>query len=261
MKIVLPIAGLGTRFKKVAHLNPAYKVPKPLIEIKGFPMVRWATGSLPFVEHPGQKVKGGLVVKPKDLIFIALQAHQIHFKIRDKLEQVYGKGLKVVFINTVTRGAAETVLKARDFIDNEEQLIVSDSDHFLDGQALQEGIRKYPEADGLIPVFRVPEKNPKWSYSRLNDGGFVDLVAEKIPISEWANIGAYYFKKGKDFVQGAEEMVRQNELTNNEFYVAPVYNKLIEKGKKIRLVYPKYVYGLGTPEDLEFFVKKTDFTL
>lgn len=261
MKIVLPVAGLGTRFKKVSHLNPAYKVSKPLIDIKGFPMVRWATGSLPFVEHLGQKVEGHLVVKSKDLVFIALQVHQDEFGIGDSLKGVYGQDINIIFLREVTRGAAETVLKAKEFINSDEAIIISDSDHFIDGKAVMDGIREYPDADGIIPVFHVPEKETKWSYSRLSESGFVDLVAEKVPISEWANIGAYYFGKGRDFVKGIEDMIENNELSNNEFYVAPVYNKLIEKGKKIRLVYPEYVYGLGTPADLEFFVENTNYTL
>lgn len=259
MKIVLPIAGMGTRFKKVSHLNPAYKVPKPIIDIKGYPMVRWATGSLPFVEHPGQKVESKMVVRPKDLVFVALQEHQDKFQMGEELKKAYGADINIVFINEVTRGAAETVLKAKDFINNDESLIVSDSDHFLDGQALHQGIIDNPGIDGLIPVFKASD--PKWSYSRVGEDGLVDLVAEKKLISQWANIGAYFFGRGKDFVESAEEMINNSELTNNEFYVAPVYNRLIAKGKKIKLVFPEYVYGLGTPSDLEFFVKNTDYTI
>jgi dTDP-glucose pyrophosphorylase len=151
------------------------------------------------------------------------------------------------------------VLLAKDYINNEESLLISDSDHFIDGNAVMTGIQTYADIDGIIPVFH--SNDPKWSFSRVNKDGYVDLVAEKQPVSEWANIGAYYFRRGKDFIQGIEEMIKNNELTNNEFYVAPVYNKLIEKGMKIKLVVPKYVYGLGTPDDLEYFIKNTHFVL
>lgn len=261
MKIVMPIAGRGSRFKQAMSRNPEYNKPKPFIDIKGYPMIRWATGSLPFIHHRGQKIKCTLKVTDQDLIFIGLKEQEQEFGIREKLKEIYGQRIKVILISEVTRGAAETVLKARESINNNEPLLISDSDHFIDGQAIEEMIKKYPKIDGIIPVFHVPERDPKWSYSRTNRQGFVKEVAEKTPISEWANIGAYYYKRGRDFVWGAEEMIKNNELSNNEFYVAPVYNKLIQRGGKVILAYPKYVYGLGTPQDLEYFVKNTNYTL
>ena len=80
-------------------------------------------------------------------------------------------------------------------------------------------------------------------------------TAEKIQISRNANIGAYYFSRGRDFVLGAEEMIEENDKTNNEFYVAPVYNYLIRRGRSIRLSRPKFVHGLGTPKDVDKFLE------
>lgn len=261
MKIVLPIAGRGSRFKKEAERNPEFNKPKPIINTKGYPMVRWATGSLPFVEHKGQHVTGEPRVTARDLVFVALREHKDSHAIDEVLKSIYGDDVNIVFIDEVTRGAAETVLKAKEYINNDEPLLVSDSDHFLDGQALAQGIKDNPGIDGLIPVFKVEDKNPKWSYSKTDESGYVRQVAEKNPISEWANIGAYYFGKGRDFVAAAEEMINNAEYTNNEFYLAPVYNKLIRNGAKIKLVHPRYVYGLGTPADYEFFLNNTNYSL
>ena len=261
MKILLPIAGRGSRFQAQADKNPEYKKPKPLIDVKGYPMVRWATGSLPFVKHPGQAVAGDLVVNAEDLIFVALKEHDINHNIGQVLKNIYGNGIKIIYLDEVTRGAAETALKAKEYINNDEPLIVSDSDHFFDGAALLQVIQDNPGIDGIIPVFSVPERDTKWSFSRLGADGYVDAVAEKQPISTWANIGGYYFGRGKDFVAIAEDTINNNELTNNEFYIAPLYNKLIARGNKVKLAYPQYVYGLGTPADLEYFIKNTDYKL
>jgi len=259
MKLVIPIAGRGSRFKKEAHSNPEFEKPKPLIPVREHPMIRWATGSLPFVKHANQQAEDNFIIHGNDIVFVALQEHENEHGITEKLKNIYGPEINIVLIPEVTRGAAETVLCAKEFINNDEPLIVSDSDHFFDGKALLRGMQNNPGIDGLIPVFSATD--PKWSYSRLNSDGFVDLVAEKQPISQWANIGAYYFGRGSDFVQVAQEMIDRAELTNNEFYVAPLYNKIIAKGGKVKLVFPDYVYGLGIPADLEHFVQNTNFIL
>lgn len=261
MKIVLPIAGRGSRFKVQENKNPEYGRPKPIIDVKGYPMVRWATGSLPFIKHPNQEVNGSVIVHPQDIIFVALKEHDDNHNLSSILKEHYGDGINIVFLDEVTRGAAETALQAKKFINNDEPVIVSDSDHFFDGASLEKVFEKNPDVDGIIPVFEVLDGNTKWSFSRVGQDGFVDLVAEKQPISTWANIGGYYFGKGKDFVKIAEEAINNNELTNNEFYLAPLYNKLIEQGGKVKLAHPEYVFGLGTPEDLEFFIDNTNFNL
>lgn len=261
MKLLLPIAGRGSRFAVHADKNLEYKKPKPLIDVRGFPMVRWATGSLPFVKHMDRKIEGDFLVESKDIIFVALKEHDEKFDIGKALKNIYGSAIKIVFLSEVTRGAAETALMAKEYIDNDEPLIISDSDHFFEGESLLKTMKENLNIDGIIPVFEVLDGNPKWSFSRLGLDGYVDLVAEKQPISTWANIGGYYFGKGKDFVEIAEETIKQNELTNNEFYIAPLYNKLIARGGKVKLAFPKYVYGLGTPDDLEYFIKNTDYKL
>ena len=108
-------------------------------------------------------------------------------------------------------------------------------------------------ADGGIVTFIA--SHPKWSFVKLNDAGEVTLVAEKKPISNIATVGIYYFKKGKYFVDSAEQMIKKNIRTNNEFYIAPTYNEMIEAKKKI-LQYPiAEMRGLGTPEDLSKFLE------
>lgn len=260
MKIVFPMAGRGSRFAKEAHRNPDYAGPKPFIPVRGHPMIRWASGSLPF-HHPGQPfVEDGMPVASSDLVFVILAEHERDHGITARLRTIYGNGIHVVTVPEVTRGAAETVLAAREYIDVDEPMIVSDSDHFFDGHALWDVLHTQPEADGVIPVFAVPDGNPKWSFSRLGpDGVHVDRVAEKEPISMWANIGAYAFRRGADFVAIASDAIAENELTGSgEFYVAPLYNRLIARGGRVRLAFPRYVYGLGTPVDLEHFLAEID---
>jgi len=90
----------------------------------------------------------------------------------------------------------------------------------------------------------------------VDENGFVTEVAEKVPISNLATVGIYYFRRGRDFVEAALDMIVENDRVNGEFYTCPVYNYMIRNGKKIGVfeVKSEAMHGLGTPEDLETYI-------
>jgi dTDP-glucose pyrophosphorylase len=108
--------------------------------------------------------------------------------------------------------------------------------------------------DGGIVTFK--STNPKWSFAKVDENNFILEVAEKNVISDNATVGFYYWKKGSDFVKYAESMINKNIRVNNEFYICPVYNEAIKDGKKIVNYSIKKMWGIGTPEDLNLFLKK-----
>lgn len=263
MKIVVPMAGRGSRFQVVSDQNPEYQKPKPLINVNGKPMVRRAIESLPFVDLPDRPANTDFKVRPSDLVFICLEQHQQEYQIKEELQEAFGSNVNVVLIPEVTRGAVETVLAAKDFIATDEDMIISDSDHFFSGQALYEAIlNKDDDVSGIIPVFKPREPEVKWSYSLFDDAQIISAVGEKDAAlaaqGAYANIGAYYFSHGTDFVNEAEKMIKNNEMYGpsgkQEFYVAPMYQRLISNGLKIKAAIVPEVWGLGTPGDLEFFL-------
>ncbi len=115
--------------------------------------------------------------------------------------------------------------------------------------------------DGSILTFTDTEKNPKWSFARINNEALVVEVQEKKAISEFATVGIYFFTKGSDFVNGAIDMIINNDRVNNEFYTCPVYNYLIKEGKQIGIYNIEFnqMHGLGTPDDLEKYLNKFSF--
>lgn len=241
MNLVVPMAGRGTRFLQAADRNPEYRKPKPLINVAGHPIIEWSVKCLPQFEQMNK-------------IFLVLQEHVEAAQIDAVLHKLFPENTRVVVVETVTEGPACTALLAKSYVNDDQPLMICDSDQYIDGKTHLAFIAQNQDVDGVIPVFSA--NDPKWSYSRVDAAGKVVEVAEKKVISANANIGAYFFRKGSGFVSAAEEMIRQNDRApNNEFYVAPVYNYLVRKGKSVKLSRPKFVYGLGTPEDVEEFVR------
>ena len=207
----------------------------------------------------------GLVAKnlaPRDdhhFIFICQREHYETYDLHNVLKNATNNKFDVVQLNGITEGAACTVLTAIQHINNDQELIIANSDQFIQAD-LNEFIASARKGnhDGLIMTFTA--SHTKWSYAACDNQGRVIEVAEKKPISEHATVGIYYFKHGKDFVEAAQSMIRKNIRHNNEFYVCPVYNELILQDKRIAIhpIANDAMHGLGTPEDLTLFLKKLD---
>ena len=233
LNIVIPMAGRGSRFAQAGFLNP-----KPLIDVNGRPMIAWVVENVrPACAHR--------------FIFICQKEHLEKYALADTL-QALAPGCGIISIDHVTEGAACTVLLAERWIDNDDSLMIANSDQYVDA-GIEPYLAALGENDGLIMT--MPSRDPNCSYVRTDAAGEVTLVREKERISEEATVGIYNFRHGADFVSAAGSMIRRNIRTNGEFYVAPVYNELTEKGKRIVVhnVGPR-VYSLGTPSDLDFFL-------
>jgi dTDP-glucose pyrophosphorylase len=160
----------------------------------------------------------------------------------------------IIQVDGLTEGAACTTLLAKSFIDNDEPLMIANSDQFVEWNS-NECLYAFTadSVDGGIVTFKAT--HPKWSFAKLGTDGFVSEVAEKNPISDNATVGIYYWKKGSDYVKYAEQMITKNIRTNGEFYVAPVFNEAIGDDKKIRAKDINKMWGIGTPEDLNYFLE------
>jgi dTDP-glucose pyrophosphorylase len=152
----------------------------------------------------------------------------------------------------MTEGAADTTLLASVYIDNDTPLLIANSDQFVEC-SVEDFVESSRNLDGNILTFKSTE--PKWSYAKVENDRVVQ-VAEKNPISDNATVGIYYWKTGKDYVKYARRMMRKNIRVNNEFYVCPVFNEAIADGLHIGIKEVDKMWGLGTPEDLEYFINE-----
>ena len=237
MNILIPMAGAGKRF-----FDAGYIFPKPLIEIDNKPMIQWVIESLNLKAN---------------YIFIIQKEHQEKYNIKSVLK-ILQPNCKIIELDHLTEGAACTTLLAKEFINNDDPLIIANSDQYINwnsSKAFYDFNSK--NLDGAILTFEAI--HPKWSYAKCNNEGFVTEVAEKKVISKNATVGVYYWKHGSDYVKSAEEMIKKNIRVNNEFYVCPVYNEFLQRNKKIKIHKVDKMWGLGTPEDLNNFIQKMKF--
>ena len=97
------------------------------------------------------------------------------------------------------------------------------------------------------------------SFVKTDAVGLVTATAEKKPISKQATAGLYYFRRARDFFEGAEKLIVKGLTTSGQFFVCPVFNELILAGKKITTHHlpDGAMHSLGTPEDVELFLKKS----
>ena len=234
MQVVIPMAGHGKRFA-----DEGYDVPKPLIHINKITMIELVVNNL--------NLDG-------TFFFICRKDHYEKYFL-SKLLKKLKPNCEIILVDQVTDGAARTVLQAKDLINNDDELIIANSDQWVDWNSSHFlSFMRRKEADGGILTFLASEN--KWSFVRINKEGEITEIAEKNPISNIATVGLYYFKKGKYFVQYAEKMINNNLKINNEFYVAPVYNGMIGEGKKIYPYPVAEMRGLGTPDDLKNFLRR-----
>lgn len=234
MKILIPMAGEGSRFA-----SQGYQFPKPLIDVQGKPMI--------------QRVVENLSYKDAEYIFLVRKSHMEKYSgLTGTLRQIAEK-IKIVVVDSLTEGAACTALLAKDLIDTQEDLLIANSDQIIEYEPNNFWlIKNISNVDSIVFTFEAT--HPKWSFVKVNEQGFVTEVAEKTPISNIATCGIYWYQHGSDFVKYAEQMVKKNIRVNNEFYIAPVFNELIQDHKKLIPFYVHKMWGIGTPEDLEFYL-------
>lgn len=238
IKIVIPLAGGGKSFK-----NAGYTFPKPLIDVNGKPMIQIIAENL----------------KPKipfEFIFICLKEHYNKYSLHEIFKNATNDNFQCIQMEKPASGAACTVLNAVDLINNDDDIIIANSDQIIDLD-----INKFinysrkSQIDGVIITFE--SNHPRWSYALVDKKNNVIEVAEKKVISNNATAGIYYYRKGKDFVKAAYSMIQKDIRINNEFYICPIFNEMIINDKLIK-IYPidkEKMHGLGTPEDLNLYLQ------
>lgn len=239
INIVIPMAGAGSRFAVAG-----YAKPKPFIDVNGKPMIVRVLENL---AYPGARY--------------ILIARKEHLAAEPELVRQIEQEFNAVFISLdgLTEGTACTVLHARRLINNDDALLIANSDQLVDmhiGDFIDDCSQR--RLDGSILTFVDELRDPKWSFARTNEQGLVVEVQEKKAISEYATVGIYLYRRGRDFVDAAVDMFIARDRVNQEYYTCPTYNYAIRSGLRIGLynIGVEQMHGLGTPEDLNAYLRR-----
>lgn len=230
--VVMPMAGEGKRFR-----DAGYVLPKPLVSVEGTPMAGVATNTL------------GL--REARYVYLVSSSHLRDWATGPYLRSL-AKDVEIVEVDRLTEGAACTVLLARDLINHDRPVVVANCDQWLSWDP-DAALHRMVSLRAISSVLTFDgDGSKKWSYAKVNDQGIVLETAEKQPISDRALCGVFMYRRGRDLVESLDHMIRLDDRTNGEFYVAPSLNylpgQIIEQRAEMR--------GLGTPEDLEVFLRR-----
>lgn len=236
MTVIITMAGLGSRFRKVG-----YNCPKYMIEAKGKTLFEWSMDSL--IGYNRHVSKYVFVVRKKD---------NTEDFIKDKMKKYGIDDVEVIGIDYLTDGQATTCMLAIPYCAPDKAIMVYNIDTYVEPNEM-----KYEDiqGDGHIPCFHA--EGDHWSFAKLDDRGNVTEVREKVRISDNCTLGAYYFSSARLYKELYNEYYAdESRLEKNEKYIAPIYNYMIEKGMKvtISIVDAKKVHVLGTPEELNVFL-------
>jgi dTDP-glucose pyrophosphorylase len=237
----MPMAGLGTRFK-----SKGYDLPKPLISVDGVPMFKKAVASLDSLDCP------------KEYSFVVRKEHVVDYEI-DKIIKNHFAEPNIIVTNDPPIGAAVDCFRAKSTVLNEQAVVFMDCDLYFRSQTYDQTLKECLRNDANTPVAGAivcfKSQDSRYSYARV-DNGMVVETAEKRVISELAITGSYFFNSAQLIFKDLGEYIsKQLEIGSKEYYLAPIYNRYIERGQKIKACLIDEYHSFGTPEELEIYEK------
>jgi dTDP-glucose pyrophosphorylase len=207
LSIIIPIAGSSEEFTNAGHLYP-----KPIIEIKGQPMIQWVTDSLK------------TILVPFKLLFIIKEEHSSKYHLDNTLKLILPT-CEIIQLKEDTKGGLCSVLMTIDSISESDTLLILNGDQILDVN-FQEVLDDWSSSMVDAGVITFLSVHPRWSYVLENEGRIIQ-TAEKNPISKMAIAGCYYFQSAGQFFQSAFKTILKDNQVNGNFYISSVLNEYI----------------------------------
>ena len=230
MQVIISMAGLGSRFSERGFVTP-----KHMIKIDNKTLIEMAVESL--------NIDG-------KYIFIIRKSENIeeNENLKALLKKLKCES-EIIEIDYVTEGPASSCYLAKDILNLEEELIVSNCDQILEWDS-NNFLIETRNKDLVCSVLTYNSDNPKNSFIKCDDNNNAIIIKEKEVISDYALVGVHYFKKANFFINSYEEVYKNNIKTNNEFYVSNVCNNLIKTQKvgHVLLKDNEKYHSTGTPD-------------
>ena len=236
MNIVIPLGGIGKRFQKAG-----YNTPKALVHCHGSPLLDKALSSIGNLENTQ--------------IYIAFHKVLDNWAFSERILEKYPE-IRLLTLTRSTCGAADTLAIVAKKIEEERQnfpLISIDSDIFFKF-SIQEILEKQ-ENKNCCFYFEDQQKKPLYSYIKLNENQEVVDIAEKVKISQFANIGIYSFSSTKLYSKLFQDTVsKKQKASNSEIFISHVIKQAIKNGEKFSgiNIHPEDYHCLGTPSPVSY---------
>jgi bifunctional N-acetylglucosamine-1-phosphate-uridyltransferase/glucosamine-1-phosphate-acetyltransferase GlmU-like protein len=250
--LILPMAGAGSRFAK-----KNYKIPKPLIDVNGLPMILQAVNCLPETQNK---------------LFICLEDHEKKYNLNKIITDFYPKSI-IKTINEITQGQASTCEIGINHIglDMDSSILISACDNgvYYDSEKYQKLVDDV-NVDVIVWSFTnnsASKTNPNmYAWMETDENNYVKNVSCKkfdnakhdIKHSH-VIIGTMFFRKAKYFMEGLQQNYNENLRTNGEFYVDDVININIKNGLRVKVFEVENYICWGTPDDYETYIYWKNF--
>jgi len=240
MTIIIPMAGLSSRFTQAGYVLPKY-----MLYVKNKSLFNLAVSSFERYFHDCR------------FVFVARDVFDTKTFIERECELMGIRDFTVVILPQPTKGQAETVLEGinRADVPDQEPVLIFNIDTFRPGFTFPADMSGW---DGYLEVFVGSGKN--WSYARTesDDSTLVIETAEKVEISRYCSTGLYYFSTASSFKSAYAINLEQPADGKAELYVAPLYNHLIKAGKQIHIhvIDRKDVIFSGVPAEYEQILRE-----
>lgn len=240
INILIPMAGLGSRFQKEGYI-----LPKPLIDIVGRPMISWLIANL----H----------ICPQDTLYLAVQQNiDRQFGIVETLERQFPTiSMKFITLESLTRGAAETlhiILKDMSVEELNRPTISLDCDTIYFTDILQ-SFRSLDADEGCCFYFNDHGDQPIFSYIEMNAATHrIESIKEKCAISQHANTGAYGFGNAVSLRKHLQAILVKDVPEIGEFYTSQVVEEMIGHNHVFRAIFVSDFVCVGTPQQLQSFI-------
>lgn len=249
MQLVIPMSGVGQRFK-----DAGYFLPKPFIQISGKPIVQHVVEMFPGVE---------------DVLFIVNRGHfdDLDLNLKSRLLEI-APNAEIVVIDNHKFGPTWAIKQAKEFIKLDVPVVVNYCDFACIWNFPEFKEELHSGIDGLIATYSGfhPHmlRNAQYAYLKLDESENLVQIQEKHPftsnpMSEPASSGTYGFGTGQILLDAVNAQIENDDSYNGEFYSSLTFKNMISSGKIVKKFEIDRFFQWGTPEDFEDFKKQKDF--
>ncbi len=227
MKVVIPLAGKGTRLRPHTHVTP-----KPLLKVGDKPVMSYILDDLRDLGvHEAVVITGHLKEKVQD--YMEREYPDFHAVYVEQVEQ---------------RGTADAVALAEPYGDDELLIIFVDTLFDADLSV----VKTLPaDVAGVIWAKEV-EDYQRFGVIVTDEQGFMQRIIEKPsePISKLANIGLYYIRDWKLLFEGIRHVMASPPGGAGEYYLTDAFQYMVDHGARIKTIAIEGWYDAGKPETL-----------